>query len=516
MIRNYLCKAGLFLVLMTVIISCSGRKERAGTPPPNIIWIYADDHDQRAISAYSDRLVQTPNIDRIAGEGILFSRSFVTNSICAPCRAVLLTGKHSHLNGVSGNRAPFDGSQQTFPKLLQKEGYRTALVGKWHLHSLPTGFDYWNILPGQGNYYNPRFIEMGDTSVRNGYVTDVTTEIALEFLKSREEEDRPFCLMLHQKAPHGPWMPAPEDLLRYRDHSFPVPATFFSDCSLRGTAACEQNIEIHDRFAEKPTLAKMYDRKPDTLMAPDWLRWLISRLSEEEQALFDSCYLADNRRFLQSETGDSAAALWYYQRYIRDYIRCVEAIDENVGRVLDYLDKSGLAENTIVFYSSDQGFYLGDHGWYDKRFMYDISMSTPLLARWPGRIEPGSVCDELVQNLDMAQTMLDLAGAEIPANMQGISLLPLLTGETGSSQRSALYYHYYEHPHFHNVYPHYGIRTHTSKLIHFYTLDEWEFYDLESDPQELINQIGNPRYRPLIDSLRSELFRLQEHYDHQL
>ncbi len=479
---------------------------------PNIIWIYADDHDQRAISAYDSKLIKTPHIDRIANEGMLFSNSFVTNSISSPCRAVILTGKHSHLNGVSNNKTPFDGSQQTFQKLLQKAGYQTALVGKWHLHTYPEGFDYWNMLPGHGNYYDPQFIENGDTIETEGYITDITMDFALDFLKNRRDKKKPFCLMLHNKAPHGPWMPNPKHLKLFKNDTIEVPHTFFDTCTLRGTAACEQKIEIYDNFMRKKTLRKMYQKQGDSIITEKWLEWLYSLLDKQEQKMFDDAYLKENTAFLEADLTKKQAALWLYQRYIKDYLRCVTSIDENVGRLLNYLDNNNLSENTIVFYSSDQGFYLGDYGWYDKRFMYEISMRTPLLVRWPKVIKPKSVCNAMVQNLDMAETFLNIAGAPIPEDMQGISILPLLTGETKKINRDALYYHYNDFPHFHNIYPHYGIRTQKHKLMYFYTLKEWEYYNLETDPNETENQYDNPDFENIIDKLKTKLDSLRRYY----
>jgi arylsulfatase A-like enzyme len=507
-------KAALGVLLLASCMSPQAKKEvkEKQHKQPNIIWIYADDHDQRAISAYGSELINTPNIDRIANEGMVFQNSFVTNSICAPCRAVILTGKHSHLNGVSDNKTHFDGRQQTFPKLLQKAGYETALVGKWHLHTYPTGFDYWNMLPGHGNYYDPRFIENGDTIETEGYITDVTTDFALSYLQEKRNKQKPFCLMLHNKAPHGPWMPKPEHLALFKNDSLPVPDNFFADCSLRGIPACEQMIEIYDNFMRKKTLPKMYLKEDGEIQTDKWLIWLYSLLDEQEQNMFDKAYLDGNREFIKKDLTKKEEALWLYQRYIKDYLRCVASIDENVGRLLDYLDESGLSENTVVFYSSDQGFYLGDYGWYDKRFMYEISMRTPLIARWPGAIKPGSACTEMVQNLDMAETFLDIAGVSIPGEMQGFSLKPLMTGAKKTLNRDALYYHYNDFPHFHNVYPHYGIRTATEKLIHFYTIDEWEYYNLEEAPDETINTYNNTENKDNISELKKRLKQLQKMY----
>ncbi len=442
---------------------------------------------------------------------MVFSNSFVTNSICSPARAVVQTGKFSHLNGVKDNKNSFDGAQQTFPKLLQQGGYQTALIGKWHLRSVPTGFDYYNVLPGQGNYIDPTFIRNGDTITTDGYVTDITTDFAIEFLQTRNQ-DKPFCLMLQHKAPHGPWFPAPRHLSMFKNDSMPLPETFFHDCKKKGTPACEQDMEIYDRFMENPTLAKMYKKESDSIITHPWLTWLYDLLSEEEQQQFDSTYLAENQYFRTAELSERQRKIWMYERYIKDYMRCVKAIDENVGKVLDYLEQSGLSENTIVMYSSDQGFYLGDFGWYDKRFMYDISMRTPLIARWPAKIKAGTSVNEMVQNVDMAETFLDIAGLTIPEDMQGLSLLPLMQDASASLDRQELYYHYYEFPDPHHVYPHFGVRTESLKLIYFYTINEWEFYDLQKDPQELINLYEENEYKDDIQILKKKILELQEKY----
>ena len=479
---------------------------------PNIIWIYADDHDQRAISAYGGTLIETPNIDKLAKEGMLFENSFVTNSICAPCRAVILTGKYSHLNGVRDNKAAFDTANQTFPELLQRAGYNTAFVGKYHLKTSPEGFDYWNKLPGQGHYYDPHFIENGDTIRVNGYVTDITTDFALRFLDEKRDKSKPFMLMLQNKAPHGPWMPAPRHLSLYKNDTFPVPETFFHDCSKRGTPACEQDMNIYKKFTERQTLMKMYDKQGDSIITEKWLSWLYSLLEKEEQQMFDDAYLEENRAYNKANFTQKEKEIWAYQRYIKDYLRCIKAIDENVGRVLQYLEDNGLEDNTIVMYSSDQGFYLGEFGWYDKRFMYEKSLRTPLIVKWPGVTKPGSKSKEMVLNLDMAETFIDIAGAKIPGDMQGKSLVPLLKEKNDKFSRDAIYYHYYEFPKPHHVYPHYGVRTRDKKLIHFYTIDEWEFYDLGKDPQELENKIDKSKYQEDIKDLKIKIIELQKKY----
>jgi arylsulfatase A-like enzyme len=465
---------------------------------PNILFIFSDDHAFQAISAYGGRLAKvapTPNIDRIANEGIIFNRCYVTNSICAPSRAVIQTGKHSHLNGVLNNTTDFDGSQQTFPKLLQKNGYQTAIVGKWHLKSRPTGFDYDEVLPGQGVYYNPVFIKRGESVTYEGYNTDITTDFGLRWLKDERDKDKPFMLMLQFKAPHRNWMPALRHLNLFDDVTIPEPDNLFDDYSGRGTAAHTQNMSI-----EKTMHGKDLKLEPREKLTPD------------QKKLWDAAYDPKNQALEKANLTGKALVRWKYQRYMKDYLRCVRAIDDNVGRVLNYLNTSDLAENTIVIYSSDQGFYLGEHGWFDKRFMYEESFRMPLVVRWPGMIKPGSANEDLVQNLDFAPTFLDIAGVKVPPDMQGRSIKPLMTGGFLIGWRKSLYYNYYEFPGPHSVRRHEGVTTRRYKLIYFYDLDEWEFYDLESDPAEMKSEYDNPEYAEKISELKAELARLKKYY----
>ncbi len=452
-----------------VLLAETAHGTGAGASRPNIIFVMADDHASHALSCYGSVINKTPHLDRIAEEGMRFENCFVTNSICAPSRAVLLTGKYSHLNGVPTNRERFDGGQQTFPKLLRAAGYQTALVGKWHLKSEPTGFDYWNILTGQGVYHDPTFIEMGERKRHRGYVTDLITDFAMDFLERRDRE-KPFCLLFHHKAPHRRWFPDDKHAHLYEVVDIPEPATFNDDYATRGTAAHtqEMTVEFH--------------------LTPEDLKQ-------------------------EPPEGLSGAALkhWKYERYIKDYLRCIASIDDNMGRFLDYLDRSGLAENTIIIYTSDQGFYLGDHGWFDKRFMYEESLRTPMIARFPGRIKAGTVCGKMVLNLDWAPTLLDVAGVEIPDDMQGKSLVPLMEGRRPRDWRSSFYYQYTEYPSVHAVRRHYGVRTKRYKLIHFYhDMDEWELYDLKKDPHELKNIYGKPGYARITAGLKRELTRLRK------
>jgi len=472
-----------------------GRASGKAAERPNIIFIMADDHASHAMSCYGSRINKTPNLDRIAQEGMRFDNCFCTNSICAPCRAVILTGKHSHINGLIDNTVEFDGSQQTFPKLLQKAGYQTAMIGKWHLKTDPTGFDYWNILPGQGVYYNPNMIEMGAQKKYAGYVTDIITDHALDWLKNRDAE-KPFCLMCHHKAPHRSWEPGPKHLTMYDDVTIPEPATLFDDYAGRGRAAKEQDMSI-----EK------------TMNATDLKLTAPKNLNPEQKKDWDAAYNPQNEAFQKANLQGKDLIRWKYQRYIKDYLRCIASIDDNVGRLLDYLDSAGLAENTVVFYTSDQGFYLGDHGWFDKRFMYEESLRMPLVVRYPKEIKAGSVNKDLVQNLDFASTFLDFAGVETPADMQGESLRQILRGKTPPQWRESIYYHYYEYPAVHSVKRHYGVRTQRYKLIHFYhDIDEWELYDMKKDPDELKNLYNDPAYAKIVEQLKTELKRLRDKY----
>jgi arylsulfatase A-like enzyme len=473
-------------------------KIKSPVKKPNILFIMTDDHASHAMSCYGSRINTTPNIDRIAREGIRFDNCFCTNSICAPSRAVILTGKHSHLNGVRDNALHFDGTQPTFPKLLQQAGYQTVMLGKWHLKSEPTGFDYWNILPGQGSYYNPDLIEMGKRQRHPGYVTDIVTDIAVDFLENKRDLAKPFMMMLHHKAPHRNWQPAPRHLTLYDNVDFPEPETLLDDYSTRSAAASEQEMTLRNHMQLE------YDLK----MGP-----APRRLNAEQKAAWDAAYGPKKENFERQKPVGDDLVRWKYRRYMQDYLGCIAAVDENIGRVLDYLDQSGLTKNTIVFYTSDQGFYLGDHGWYDKRFMYEESLRMPLVARFPGIIQPGSVNRELVQNLDFAPTFLELAGVEIPEDLQGKSLARLLQNKQEKNWREAVYYHYYEYPAVHMVKRHYGIRTERYKLIHFYhDIDAWELYDLKKDPRELKNVYANPAYAEVVKELKDELKLLQAIY----
>lgn len=499
-----------FLIFVLIIFLASCEKEI--TSEPNIIFIMTDDHSYQTLSAYDNRFVQTPNLDRIAKEGAIFRNSFVSNSICAPSRAVMLTGKHSHKNGHIDNSATFDGSQPTFPKYLQEKGYQTALIGKWHLKSLPTGFDHYAVLRGQGDYYNTPFIIGNDTTPSQGYVTDVITDKSLDWLNQRDTA-KPFCLLVHHKATHRVWMPPLKYLDSLEEYEFNYPETLF-DNYLGRQAAAAQKMSI-DKDMDLVYDLKMLDEEGEiqTKYRDIYEKGRIKNLNEEEREIWDAHFKPIIEEFKKAKLEGADLIKWKYQRYLRDYIRCLMSVDDNVGRILDYLDQHGLTDNTLVVYTSDQGFYMGEHGWFDKRFMYEESMRTPLLMRYPRMIKPGSEVNELVQNIDYAPTFLDLAGVVIPEEIQGKSLVPLLKGDQDLPGREALYYHYYEYPNEHMVKRHYGIRTGQYKLIHFYyDIDDWEFYDLKADPQELHDLIDNPEFKSTIDSLKTELEKIKSYY----
>ncbi len=462
----------LFAVFVAILSTALARAESSR---PNILFIMSDDHATRAVSCYDDTLIQTPNIDRLANEGMRFTNAFCTNSICGPSRATILTGKYSHVNGFIVNETTsFDGGQPTFVKMLQKSGYETAIIGKWHLGSEPTGFDYWKVLIGQGSYYDPDFKTAEGIVNHKGYVTDITTDLAVEWMEQRKS-GKPFMLMYQQKAPHANFQPGPAYLAWREDETIPEPETLFDDYQGRSIAASDNDMRIN------PHLALQYQRGPE-LAVP-------AGLSGKERTK------------------------WLYQFYIKNYLRCVKSVDDGVGRVLDALERIGESDNTIVIYTSDQGFFLGEHGWYDKRFMYEESLRMPLLVRYPKTIKAGSVTDEIALNLDFAETLLDFAGVAAPDDMQGRSLRPILEGKEAGDWRKSMYYHFYEYPGWHFVKRHYGIRTQRYKLIHYYhDVDEWELYDLEKDPNEMSNLYGNTQYEELTTRLKKELSVIQEQY----
>ena len=494
------CSVGLIPV-------CHGKA--TGKDRPNILFIMSDDHAYQAISAYGSGLNSTPNIDRISKEGAIFTKAFVTNSICAPSRAVMLTGKFSHLNGKINNVGGFNWDQMNFPKLLQENGYQTALIGKIHLDGIPQGFNYSNVLPGQGNYYNPDFIENGIKKQYQGYVTTLTTKFALDWLDKKRDKSKPFCLLYHQKAPHRNWLPEEKYLNLYEDRDFPFPDNFFDDYSGRGTAAHTQEMGIVKVMAWGGDMK--FENDPYS-GKPTGFTQNLDRMNDQQRTAWISAYNPRNEEFKKNKPEGRDLAKWKYQRYIRDYLKCIQSVDDGVGEVLDYLDKNGLKENTIVVYTSDQGFYLGEHGWFDKRFMYEESFRTPLLIRYPKEIKPGTVITQMVQNIDYAPTFLNYAGIQSQKEMQGESFRNLLSGKS-MIWRDALYYHYYEYPAVHSVKRHYGVRTDRYKLIHFYyDVDEWELYDLEKDPHEMKSVYNDPDYADIQATLHKKLDELRVKY----
>ena len=507
-----------YIIIGIVLTGCAGVEKDEKKDRPNILFIMTDDHAKNAMSIYSDHLINTPNLDRIGEEGMVFNRSFVTNSICGPSRAVFLTGKYSHINGFRHNYDEFDSAKMTYPKILRKEGYYTSVIGKWHLKSVPAGFDYWNVLIDQGDYYNPTMVEMGDTINHKGYSTTVITDMAIETLENRIPSDQPFCLMVQHKAPHRNWMPDTTHL-SIGEKTYPVPNNFYDTYENR-QAAAEQDQSI-DRMFMSQDMKLHPDRVVETGSGggPDgydarksWKR-TYDRFTPEQRERWDEYYDPINDEFYGADLTGKELLEWKYQRYINDYLKCIMSVDDNVGRLLNYLEGKGLLDNTLVVYTSDQGFYLGEHGWYDKRFMYEESFGMPLVMRYPKVIKPGSVNDDLVMNLDFAPTVMDLLNIETNEPWQGESLLPLMRGEEVSDWRDGIYYHYYEYPFgWHKVKRHYGIRTDRYKLIHFYNdIDKWELYDLQEDPHEM-NNIYDEAEPELIVELTRKLDELQVQY----
>ena len=516
-----------YLIILITLFACEKTDDR-----PNILFIMSDDHAYQAISAYDDKLINTPNIDRLADEGILFSNACVTNSICAPSRATILTGKFSHLNGKIDNHSPFDTTQVTFPQLFQKAGYQTAMYGKLHFGNNPKGVDDFMILPGQGDYINPKFLTRGSDTIIKGYVTDIITDLTLGWLKEKRDKTKPFMMMYLHKAPHRAWWPSAEKFAEFYEKEFPEPETLFDDYSNRGTAAktAEMNLLTHMRYMEdskirpttleemggaQPEIAYVSEKKQLIRENPNQFYSRYNRGDADQRAAYDVTLDKINEDFKKNWPimNDTQKMKWKYQRYMQDYLATISSVDDNVGRVLDYLDESGLSDNTIVIYTSDQGFYLGEHGWFDKRFIYDESFKTPLLIRWPNKIKAGITNDEMVQNLDFAQTFLEAAGIDAPNDMQGESLIPLLTENGEDWTRDAVYYHYYEYPSVHMVKRHYGIVNKDYKLVRFYyDVDEWELYDRKNDPNEMNNVYNDPEYSDIVSDLKIELAEMRKKY----
>ena len=511
-----------YSLVFLLILSVGCNEKYSEHNRPNILFIMSDDHAYQAISAYSNRLIKTPNIDRIANVGILFTNACVTNSICAPSRATILTGKHSHINSKIDNITPFDTSQVTFPQLFQSAGYQTAMFGKLHFGNNPKGVDKFMILPGQGNYINPDFItNTGDTTI-TGYVTDIITDLTIDWLDTKRDPKKPFLMMYLHKAPHRPWWPSPEKFKEFTKKHFPEPPTLFDDYENRGTAAKTAEMNLlrhmyysHDMKIQPETIAKMGKVEPEIKENKNHFSTRYARTNDLQRSLYDPVLDSISLFFENNwpSMNNKEKMRWKYQRYLQDYLACISSVDDNVGRVLDYLDKNDLAENTIVIYTSDQGFYLGEHGWFDKRFIYDESFKTPLLVRWPKEVKAGITNDEMVQNLDFAQTFLEAARIKAPADMQGESLIPLLKGNDEQWNRDAVYYHYYEYPAVHMVKRHYGIVTKEYKLTHFYyDVDEWELYDRKKDPQEMKNVYYDPDYEDVVENLKVKLSELRTYY----
>jgi arylsulfatase A-like enzyme len=503
----------LLILLLLSSMTCIGQQR------PNIIYIMSDDHDADAISAYNKKFIKTPNIDRIAKEGMLFSRNFVANSICGPVRATLITGQHSHKNGMKDNRTRFDSSKITLPKLMQQGGYQTAIVGKWHLQSYPTGFDYWKILPGQGQYVEPGFISMlGDTSIYHGYATDVITDETIKWLDNRDM-NKPFLLHIHHKAPHRNFLPPLKYIEQFHSKIFPEPSTLYLDTAGHGTAWHLQTMSIlhdmklcSDLKVDPKYLMDIPHLKPDPSEII-YYNAIINRIPEPDRSSIKKIYEERGKLLQQLRPKGNELLKYKYQWYMQDYLACVTSVDENVGRVLDYMDKNKLTNNTLVIYTGDQGMYLGENGWFDKRWMYDVSMQAPMLMRWPGKIKPGSVNTNMTQTIDYAPTMLDAAGIKVPGFMQGVSLVPSMSGKQKIISRHNLYYHFYEYGVDHTVLQHLGVRGERYKLIYFYTVNEWELYDLKIDPQEQKNLIKSVGHQKIVAQMKNELLKLRNKYD---
>ena len=503
------------LALPLAYIAAAGAQPAAR---PNIVYIMSDDHAYQAISAYGSpvsKLAPTPNIDRIAKNGAIFTQSFVGNSLCGPSRATLLTGRQSHAHGFTQNGQRFDNNVWVWPRALSQAGYATAMFGKWHINQSPAGigFDDWKVLDDQGEYYNPDIITPKGRSIVEGYATDLITQYSLDWLKNGRDKSKPFAILIHHKAPHRNFMPALRHVRKYQGVTFPVPGNYFDDYRGRIAAGTqEMNIyrDMYEGHDLKMTVAKgsaqlRYNRWPGAF----------DRMTHAQQAEWDALMQADNDRMNAAKLSGRELALWKYQRYMQQYLGTIAAVDEGVGAVLDYLEESGLDRNTIVVYTSDQGFYLGEHGWFDKRFIYEESMRTPFLIQYPGHIRPGTRIAAPIQNIDYAPTFLDYAGVKGPATIQGRSMTPLLAGRTPRDWRKDVYYHYYEFPGFHSVRAHYGVRGERYKLVRFYGegLDAWEFYDLEADPHEMDNRIDDPAMKGPIAAMKQRLVELRREYE---
>lgn len=486
----------LLLSLLIITVSVS-----AGAKRPNIIVIMSDDHAVKAVSAYSDSLIQTPNIDRIANQGMKFNRAYVANSICGPSRATLLTGTHSHINGFYGNewRIRFNGEQTTLPSLLQEAGYHTSVIGKWHLFSDPVGFEHWEVIDNaweQGTYYNPHFRSPQGVEETTGYVADLVTDKAISWLESVKQSDEPFFLLYNHKSPHRDWLPGPEELAQWDENlTIKEPDTLFRD--MENEVSARRNAQM---FIGKNMIGTDVKLEKPTDPYP---------LTPEQEVLWEQAFAEGNREYKSKKLSEKERTRWKYQRYIKSYIGSIQSMDRQIGEVLDYLEEQQLSEETIIIYTSDQGFFLGENGWFDKRWIDDVSSRVPLLIQWSGNIEAGSENDSLVQNIDFAPTLLSAAGLEPVTSMQGKNFMPLLKGEEW--QRD-LYYHFYENPGSHYVARHYGIIGKRYKLIHYYQTNEWEMFDLQSDPDEQNNVYGQAAYADTQMDLLARLNALRVEY----
>ena len=496
-----------------VALSSVVRRAAAAQARPNILFIFSDDHSLQTIGAYRTRLQAfinrhqvTPHLNRLAADGGVFERSYCCNSLCGPSRAAVLTGLHSHANGFVDNRSTFDGSQWTVAKALQAAGYDTAIVGKWHLVSTPTGFNHWEILPGQGNYYNPDFVTPAGTERRPGYVTDLIGDAAIRFLRERDR-GKPFFLMCHHKAPHRPWMPPERYLTMLAQDTVPEPDTLFDDYTGRAAPAADQLMEI----GRDMTMASDLKVRPPVATAQG-LTGEFGRMSDAQKAAWDAAYVPRNEAFDRAGLSGRDLTRWKYQAYMKDYLRCVKAVDDNVGRLLAELAAQGLDDQTVVIYASDQGFYNGEHGWFDKRWMYEESLSMPFLIRWPGQVGTGRRFRPMIQNIDYAPTMLEMAGEPVPSGLHGRSFAPVLRDRTPRDWRTSVYYHYYEFPQDHRVQAHVGVRTDRYKLVYYYPIDQWELFDLQKDPQELRSVYADAAYASVVAEMKAELERLRREY----
>ena len=517
MIRSAIGSVLLSALLWGCAAPKPAAKNDASDLPLNIVFIMADDHAVQAVGAYGHPLTQlapTPNIDRIARDGMVFLNSFVTNSLCGPSRAALLTGKYGHINGFKRNGETFDQSQPTWPRMLKSVGYQTALVGKWHIGRAPDGmdFDHWQVFDDQGEYYNPDVISPDGKRRVEGYASDLVTQFGLDWLRNERDPDRPFLLMVQHKAPHRNWMPALRHTQTFESVEFPVPSTYFDDYKGRAAAAA-QEMNVYRDMYEGHDL-KMTVAEASTKLRYDPWPGAFNRMTETQRRQWDTAYQSRNDAMNAGNMDERELALWKLQRYLQDYLATIAAVDESVGAILDYLERAGLAQNTLVVYTSDQGFYLGEHGWFDKRFIYEESLRTPLLMRLPGRIRPGSSTAAMVMNIDYAPTFLELVGLAVPEAIQGRSLVPIINSQTPDDWRDSVYYQYFEFPGFHAVRAHYGVRSERYKLVHFYgDIDVWEFFDLSTDLREMQNRIDDPAYTAEVGAMRAELRRLRGQYD---